>query len=377
MSEPSVLSDLGGTGGGHRGHRGDRRRSGGSGRSGLVLLVVLVVLVAVVYAGARWVKDRLDGPPDYAGPGSGQVVFTITEGESVPAMGRALQKLDVVKSSQAFVDAASHNAHATGIQAGAYELKKQMKAADAVAILVDPKNLAQDTVTIPEGKRVDDIVDLVAEHSKITKAALRKVLAHPGQLDLPASAHGNPEGYLFPATYTIAPDATAKSVLAAMVTKWRQEADSINLLQAAQKVNLDPDQVVTVASILEYEARRSQDYPKVARAIYNRLRIGMRLQSDATVSYANGVKGEIWTTAAQRNVASAYNTYQHEGLPPGPIGNPGLETMKAALHPAKGPWLYWVVVNLKTGETDFSTTYAQHQQQVAKFQKYCQTSDAC
>jgi UPF0755 protein len=103
----------------------------------------------------------------------------------------------------------------------------------------------------------------------------------------------------------------------------------------------------------------------------------MRLQSDATVAYANGVTGQVWTTASERAVASAYNTYTNAGLPPGAIGNPGVETLKAALNPVKGPWLYWVVVNLRTGKTIFSTTYAQHQAATAQLQQYCQTSTAC
>ena len=101
------------------------------------------------------------------------------------------------------------------------------------------------------------------------------------------------------------------------------------------------------------------------------------LQSDATVSYANKVSGEIWTTQAMRNNASPYNTYQHTGLPPGPIGNPGETTLKAALNPATGTWLYWIVVNLKTGKTVFSNTLAEHNAAKQQFIEYCKTSDAC
>jgi UPF0755 protein len=373
MTDPSVLSDLGGSHSGHR--RGPRRRRGGRGL--LALVVVLVVLAVVVYAGGRWLKHRLDGPADYAGPGTGRVTFTITEGESVPQMGAALQKLDVVKSSAAFVSAASTNSGATGIQPGAYLLKKRMKAADVVSILVNPKNMVQDTVTIPEGKRADDIVALIAQHSDFSEKSLRAVLAHPEGLGLPSYAHGDPEGFLFPATYTITPGETPRGLIKAMVTKWHQETAAIHLDSAAKAVNLDPEQAITVASILEYEASRAQDYPKVARAIYNRLKADMPLQSDATVAYANKITGQVWTTAAQRAVASAYNTYTHKGLPPGPIGNPGIETINAALHPAQGPWLYWVVVNLRTGKTVFSTTYAQHQAATEQLRRYCQTSSAC
>jgi UPF0755 protein len=103
----------------------------------------------------------------------------------------------------------------------------------------------------------------------------------------------------------------------------------------------------------------------------------MPLQSDATVSYASGISGQIWTSASQRANSSPYNTYQHTGLPPGPIGSPGAKTLEAAMHPASGPWLYWVVVNLRTGETVFSTTLAEHNRAVEQFRQYCQTSSAC
>jgi len=345
-----------------------------------LLLVALVVLAVVVFGavkGIDHVKSWLAGPADYQGPGEGRVTFTISKGETVSEMGADLQKLDVVESEKAFVHAASGNPAATGIQPGSYQLKHKMAAADAVDVLVNPKNMVQDAVTIPEGKRTTDVVDLIVEHTHFSKASVEKVLTHPTGLGLPSYAHGSPEGYLFPATYDVQPGETPKSLIRQMVAKWREEADSIHLESAARAVNLDPDQVITVASILEFEAQRTQDYPKVARAIYNRLKAGMPLQSDATVSYANGTSNQIWTSAAQRGSDSAYNTYKHKGLPPGPIGNPGMATIKAALHPAKGPWLYWVVVNLRTGETDFATTYAQHQRQVAKLNAYCKTSSAC
>jgi UPF0755 protein len=162
-----------------------------------------------------------------------------------------------------------------------------------------------------------------------------------------------------------------------MVAKTTAVHKSLDIDAGARKLGLTPEQLVTVASILEYEASRDQDYPKVARAIYNRLKAGMPLQSDATVSYAAGVSGQIWTTDAQRSNSSPYNTYQHTGLPPGPIGSPGQTTLEAAMHPTPGPWLYWVVVNLRTGETVFSTTYAEHQKAVAQFRQYCTTSSAC
>jgi UPF0755 protein len=134
------------------------------------------------------------------------------------------------------------------------------------------------------------------------------------------------------------------------------------------------EQILTVASILEYEANNDEDYAKVARVLYNRLDKGMPLQLDSTVSYVSGRKGDVFTTPEERDAESAYNTYQNPGLPPGPIGSPGEKTIEAALNPADGTWLYFVAVNLETGKTVFSDTLGEHNRAVAQLQEYCKTA---
>jgi len=343
----------------------------------IAAIVVLVVLAFLGRHAIGSIKERLMGAPDYSGSGTGTVLFQVHTGDSATIIGRNLKAADVVKSSDAFVDAAKSDDRSLGIQVGYYQLRRHMKASTALGVLVNPKNLVQAAVTVPEGARVAQIIETITSHTKITKAELVKALENPKKIGLPAEAEGNPEGYLFPATYAVVPGETATELLSQMVAKSKEVDKEIGLSQGAEKLGLTREQAITVASILEYEAKRDEDYPKVARAIYNRLDKGMRLQSDATVSYANGVSGQIWTSAEQRANASPYNTYEHDGLPPGPIGSPGKTTLEAALNPASGPWLYWVVVNLRTGETVFSTTYADHQKAVAQFHEYCKTSTAC
>jgi UPF0755 protein len=366
--------------------RGGRRASRRTGRRGLPGCLAAVVAMAIVLAllwvggskGYHLIKDHLGGSvADYAGPGTGSVTFEVEKGDSATLIGRHLKAAGVVQSVDAFIDAARSNPDSGKIQVGFYQLKKQMKAADALAVLVNPKSLVQNAVVVPEGARVDQIVASIVAKTDLKRADLVAALKDPSALGLPAAAKGNPEGYLFPATYTVAPAESATDLLKEMVAKGVQVRKELHLDTAAASVGLSPEQVVTVASILEYEAKRPEDYPKVARTIYNRLKAGMPLQSDATVSYANKVSGEVWTTAEMRANDSPYNTYQHTGLPPGPIGNPGEATLKAALNPASGSWLYWVVVNLKTGETVFSNTLAEHNAAVQRFQDYCKTSDAC
>lgn len=359
---------------------GRRRRSGR--RSGcLPVTFVVVVVLALAFLGGRWVegkvKDVFAGPPDYSGTGHGRVVVQVHQGDSSTDIAHSLVRLDVVKSVGAFTDAARANPDSRGIQVGYYPMKLHMRATAALKVLINPKNMIQATVTVPEGARVRDIVEVIVKKTDLSHHDVVSALSRPGRIGLPARADGNPEGYLFPATYTVAPHESATELLRQMVRKSREVDQSVHLAAGARRLGLSPEQVVTVASILEYEAKRHQDYPKVARAIYNRLHKGMPLQSDATVSYAAGVSKQVWTTAEQRASSSPYNTYKHKGLPPGPIGSPGRTTLEAALHPAKGPWLYWVVVNLRTGETKFATTLAQHNRQVEEFRKYCKTSDAC
>jgi UPF0755 protein len=351
-------------------------------RSLVAAAIVLIVVAAVVVGGVKgysFVKDHLHhSAADYSGTEAhGRVVFEVHQGDTATDIGRALKDDGVVESVDAFIDAAKDNSKSSGIQVGSYLLQQQMKASDALGVLVDPKNLVQSLVTVPEGARVAQIIGLITQHTDISKKDVVAALAKPGSLGLPSDADGNPEGYLFPATYTVVPGETATTLLRQMVAKATSEYQQLGVAAGAARLGLSSRQLITVASILEYEAKRAEDYPKVARAIYNRLDQNMPLQSDATVSYANGVSGEIWTTPAQRANGSPYNTYNHTGLPPGPIGSPGETTIQAALHPATGSWLYWVVVNLKTGETVFSTTLADHDKAVAQFHQYCQTSDAC
>jgi UPF0755 protein len=240
-----------------------------------------------------------------------------------------------------------------------------------LALLINPANCVQTRVTVIEGERLSEIVADIASKTKITTAALRAALAKPTSIGLPTEAEGNPEGYLFPATYQVTPGETATQLLSEMVARAKAEFEQLNVDSGASALGLTPHQVITLASILQWEAKIPTDFPKVARAIYNRLAAGMALQSDATVAFANGVSGRLSTTNAERANPSPYNTYVHTGLPPGPIGSPGTVAIEAALHPAQGSWLYWVVVNPNTGETVFSTTFAEHEAAVAQWQAYC------
>ncbi|GGF36004.1 hypothetical protein GCM10011519_06890 [Marmoricola endophyticus] len=368
--------------------RGEGAGRGGGGRRGpgrsrrprwvpaLVLAVIAVLVIGVGYVGVGKLRDRFGPGEDYAGPGSGSVVFQVAEGDTASDMAPELVDRGVVASSKAFLSAARKDERSSSIQVGFYPLKEKMSSQQALDVLVDPKNQVQQKVTIPEGARLRDIVQRITKATDFSTQEVAGLLAEPSQIGLPAAAGGNPEGYLYPATYVVTPDTTAKSLLRQMVAKSVQVEDDLDLAAKARAKNLTVEQVITVASILEYEANRSEDYPKVARVIYNRLANDMPLQLDSTVSYVSGRSGDVWTTASERDSDSQYNTYKNQGLPPGPIGSPGQETVEAALNPAKGSWLYFVP-DFATNTTLFSDTLAEHEKNVAKPKEYCRTHDSC
>jgi UPF0755 protein len=238
-----------------------------------------------------------------------------------------------------------------------------MKAADALAILVDPKNRLITRVVVPEGLWTNEIYDRLSKASGIPVAEYTAAAKNVAELGLPPSAKGNIEGYLFPASYEFGPTSTALDQLKQMV------AESTKRLSA---LGITPDRmerVVTVASLVEGEAKTQADQAKVARVIENRLAKKMTLGLDSTVNYIFRKRGV--PTQAMLDSSSPYNTRRVAGLPPGPISNPGESALAAAANPVAGPWLYFVTVDLDTGETKFATTYAEHQRYVAEFQKWC------
>ena len=346
----------------------------------IAVLVALAVLVGGFYfavtKGVDLVRDQFADPADYAGPGKGKVTFQVEEGDTIAEMGRGLKEAGVVASVQAFINAANGEPAASGIQVGYYQVKKEMPAADALEVLIDPSNILRNTVTVPEGLRVVDIVAVLAKETDFSAAQYEKVLDDPGKLGLPDYAGGDPEGYLFPSTSDVGPDATPRSILVAMVDRWEQAAEEADLVARAEALGYTPHELMTVASLVESEAARQQDRGKVARVIYNRLtgdETDGLLQIDATVNYAANQSLGAVPTNEDLQIDSPYNTYLNPGLPPGPIEAPGDAAIKAAANPTDGPWYYYVTVNLRTGETKFAESYDEFLTYKDELREYCET----
>ncbi len=355
--------------------RGLRRRIPGC----LAALVALAVLVGgfylVVTRGVAFLDDAFAEPEDYTGPGTGSVVVEVEQGDSLTQMGRELKDQGVVASVQAFTDAARENPDSTGIQVGFYELQEEMPAAEALQVLVNPSNLVKSQVTVPEGKPVSAVLDQLGQDTDFKRQAFQRVIDNqPGSLGLPPYAGGDPEGYLFPATYEINPKDDPTSILRRMVDRWRQAAREAGLEQAADRLGYTPHELMTVASLVEAEGR-GDDKAKVARVIYNRLEgeeTNGLLQIDATVNYAADNELGAVPTKQDLEIDSPYNTYTSAGLPPGPIEAPGDESIAAATDPAEGDWFYYVTVNLASGETKFAETYDEFLGYKRELQEYCE-----
>ena len=325
-------------------------------------LAVVVLLAGLVWAGLSYFK----GAADYPGPGSGEVVVKVQPGDTATRIGDTLAAAGVVRSAKAFVGAATSDPNSSSIQPGSYKLLKQMKAYDALALLLDPSSRMTNRVVVPEGTQASKTVEIVAKATGIPAADLTAVLKQPTPLGLPDYAKGNPEGFLFPATYELEPGVSAEQALEPMVRRFDQAAATVNLSQRAQAIGRTPYEVLIVASLVQAEGQPA-DFAKVSRVIYNRLDQGMKLQLDATVNYALG-RSTLKLTNQDITVDSPYNTYKVTGLPPTPINSPGEQALEAALAPAAGDWLYYVTVNPTTGETKFTASYSEFLKFKAEFQ---------
>ncbi len=219
------------------------------------------------------------------------------------------------------------------------------------------------SLVIPEGWRASQIYAAVDKTLTLPAGSTKKSLAS-AHLKLPKDAEGNPEGYLFPATYPVPAKATPESLLTAMVRTADRKFNGAPTAAGAQRNAMNVYQAVTVASIVQAEAASKDDMGKVARVVFNRLERGMPLQMDSTLNYALN-RTTLKTSSADTKLNSPYNSYQRMGLPPTPIDNPGEEAMRAAISPTPGDWLYFVTV--RPGDTRFTADYAEHQRNVAEF----------
>ena len=332
----------------------DRRRR--RRRRLIVPLVVLLVLgaagVGALYGG-RTLLDRFGTTPDYAGQGTGDVLVRVEPGDTATDIAATLLAKGVVKSEDAFRNAAKDDPRSVSIQPGTYRLRKEMSGVSALALILDPAARVLARVTVPEGLSVAATLRLIADKTPLEFKDLQAAAGNTKALGLPAYAKGRLEGFLFPETYDLEPDTTAVSLLRSMVAMYKEKIDTSGLSARAADVDLDPYQLIVVASLVERETQQVDERPKVARVIYNRLEQDYYLGVDAAILYGLG-RSSGGLTKADLEEDTPYNNRLRKGLPPTPIANPGVASVQAAAEPAAGPWLYYVLNSDKSGRHIFT-----------------------
>jgi UPF0755 protein len=378
----------------HRHRRSGGGRSSGKGRAGrsfialIISLVVLVALGAGVWFGINKVQDFF-AAPDYNSGGTNETVtIEVLDGQTATDIGQTLQQKGVVKSAKAFVNAAKANEKSKTIQPGFYELRKQMRAADALSLLLDPASKKVSKVTLPEGLTYQETFAKLSQGTGIPVSEFEALAKDPVALGIPdfwftrqdkKPVQKSIEGFLFPATYDFNPGVDAKTVLTAVIKKFNDEMAKLDFINKVQtNLHISPYEALIAASIAQVEGIFPDDQANIARVLYNRVYTGKFpcncLQLDSTVNYWLKISGRSAKPSQEllhselHNPNDPYNTHDVPGLPIGPISNPGNTALTGAMAPPKTDYMYFVAVD-KEGHTKFATTYAQHQQNIALAKK--------
>lgn len=343
----------------------------------LIALIVVLALIGGAVAGGFWAMNTYGdtindvfgwGEPEDWEPGvaTGDAMVTIREGDTGSPVSTALYEAGVTKTENVFYDYLVDENIAVTFYPGIYTLQKKMTAAAALEALRDPANKMENTVGIAEGGTVDASLTVITESIGIPLEDLEAATADPSAYGVDADSL---EGWLFPAVYTFDPEADATQVIQRMVDRTRESLSNAGVPAGEEQ------RILTIASIIQREGRLD-DFAKVSRVIQNRLDDGMLLQMDSTSQYGYGElhAGVVSTSEEAQFDDNPWNTYVHEGLPVGPIANPSDAAIDAALHPADGPWFYFVTINPQTGETVFSTTYAEHQAAIDTWHEWCRAN---
>jgi uncharacterized YceG family protein len=350
------------------GHRGvsvqrPRRRPP---RRGRVLALVALLALAVALAVLAWVVFQ-----PFHGEGSGDVRVTIPEGTSARGIGDVLERRGVVASGFLFALRARLSGQRSELRAGTYTLAEDMSYADALDALTTPPAAAPVlNVTLPEGPSRRELAPLVRQagvRGDYLAASARSARLDPRDLGAPSRTR-TLEGFLFPSTYELRrTQATARRLVDLQLTAFRRNVAQVSFARARRR-NLTRYDVLIIASMIEREARVPRERRLIAAVVYNRLREGIPLGIDATIRYAT----RNWSRPLRRSELERdgpYNTRLRQGLPPTPIGNPGLASIRAAANPARVGYLFYVVKPCGNGAHSFSSTDAQFQRDVAAYNR--------
>ncbi|MFC0005296.1 endolytic transglycosylase MltG [Micromonospora siamensis] len=364
-----------------RGEKGRHRRgfvakrnggSSGRGKTFFALFMALVLLGGIgggAYVGFDRIRNHFV-TPDYTGSGSGEAQVEVKRGDTATDIGVSLYDAGVVKSVKAFINAADENSRSKNIQVGRYKVRKEMKASEALVMLLDPKNRLVSGVTIPEGMITLAIYDKLSKQTKIPVAEFKAAAKDPVALGVPASwfvrkdgkkSPKSLEGFLFPATYELPPKATAEQILSIMVEKFLTVTEEMKFVETvqAERGGITPYEALITASIAQAESVNHVDMPKVARVLYNRVYTDNYhchcLEIDSALNYWLRLQGkdpkdsDVLKRSELLDTKNPYRTHGpgSDGLPITPISNPGIDALKGAMDPPPGDWVYFMTIDKK------------------------------
>jgi UPF0755 protein len=283
----------------------------------------------------------------------------VQDGELGSSIAQNLENQGVVKSAAKFIEEFNRDPKASGISPGSHSIQTQIPARTAIEQLLDPKRM-KSALVVREGSTFASVLSLLKTNENIARTktgygAVKPVYANP---------RNSLEGSLFPARYSFEANTSVERALKTMVAKAKSEYTRLGVDAGFDKYK--PFEVLTIASMVQIEGDPS-NFSKVARVIYNRLRIGMALQLNATVQYATNSQGQIMLSNKATKINSPYNTYRFAGLPPTPIANPSNDAIVATLNPAKGDWLYFITVAPK--DTRFTKDFTEFSEWNTEFNK--------
>jgi len=326
-------------------------------KSALMLIIIISVLCF------SWFLWEYLHPKAAFSP---KATFQVEKGSSVSFIAQKLKKENIIKKKWIFLLAYKLFYSQEKLIAGEYEFHPPVSAKEVLKKIIKGDILLHPT-TIPEGLTIEETAHYLSKKYSMNKKKFLNYADNPQLISSLDPEAQNLEGYLFPETYHIPRNITEEEVIKIMVNQFKKTFDE-NWRKRAKKIGMEIRDVVTLASLIEEETSVHEEKPLVSSVFHNRLNLGMKLDCDPTIIYAlkkkNKYQGKLRTKDLK--LASPYNTYLHNGLPPSPISNPGEESIKAALFPSETDYLYFVSKN--DGTHKFSSTFTEHQKAVIKFQ---------
>ena len=292
------------------------------------------------------------------------VNFEVPIGSSSRAIAKRLVEQKFIRSEHAFRIIVRYRGTGKRLRAGTYALRRNM----TLRHIIDEFEKGQVTLvslTVPEGLTTSAIAQLWETTGFGTATAFREATELPRLLKQYGLEGKTVEGYLFPNTYKFAKGTTAETAVEMMLSEFKQRWTE-TFDKEAENLGLTQHEIITLASVIEKEAQSKSERPRIASVFHNRLKQKWRLQADPTVLYALGNPKRL-LTRADLSVDSPYNTYKHRGLPPGPIANPGIDSIIATLRPEKTDYFYFVAIG--KGKHHFSKTLSEHNRMIRKIRR--------